>query len=483
MLRRLRNLLSRRDDTAVLALSTQPYRVEKPVRIAFDGKPIELVLGKHKLHLRPEIDVTSKAGAGSKAWIILDPQRFYTEVAGFERLEPGAKLLVGRANERLDRIFNFPKSVTKRHLTVANVNGQVVVKPLDSETETYVSRLEDSGENDPLTTLNLRNLRQLREIFGGPIELLSPAEALATIEQAIEILKDEPYRTKDTRGRPGGLLALPGKPCPVIVGDLHAEVDNLLKILSVGPCLEGLESGDAMLLLLGDTVHTQDQDNLEEMESSLLMLDLILKLKIRFPTRVFCLRGNHETLDESVGKAGVPQGLILQERAQALRGKPYLERLAEYFELLPYVVKTGDFIATHAGPPRSNGTLQDLIDIRDHPQLAWQLNWNRVRLPSRPAGYTKKHVRTFRERLGVDKGTPLIVSHTPLSFDGTIWTDAGEIKNLHVVYSANRDRFAVFIRIGREMVPLVYPAEEILAFANRLDMPGGSETLRSTAAG
>jgi hypothetical protein len=38
------------------------------------------------------------------------------------------------------------------------------------------------------------------------------------------------------------------------------------------------------------------------------------------------------------------------------------------------------------------------------------------------------------------------------------------------VYSANPDRLAVFIRVGREMVPLEYPAEHILDFANRLDL-------------
>jgi hypothetical protein len=469
MLEKLRGYISDGDKTAVLALGSQPHRVTKPVRIAFDGRPIELQIGKKKLHLRPEIGVVPEPEPGRKDWILLDPERFYTEVAGFERLKPGEKVLVGRANERLDRIFNFPKSVMKRHLTLANDNGRILVKPLNREAEVYVSCVGDGGEIDRLKSLNLRNLKHLREIFGGPIELLSPEEALATIERAIEVLGDEPYRAKDSRGRPGGVLELPGEPTPVIVGDLHAEVDNLLKILSVDRYLEGLESGDATLLLLGDLVHSQARDALEDMDSSLLMLDLVFKLKVRFPARVFCLRGNHETLDENVGKGGVPQGLILQEKAQALRGTKYVERLAECFELLPYVVKTDDFIATHAGPPRSRGTLQDLIDIRDHPQLAWQLTWNRLQRPTRPAGYTKKDVKAFRARLGAEKGTPLIVSHTPLSYEGTVWTNAGEFKNHHVVYSANQDRLAVFIRVGREMVPLEYPAEPILEFANRLD--------------
>ena len=470
MLDKLRGFLTNDDDAAVLALGSQSCRVTKPVRLAFDGRPIELLLGKQKLHLRPEFGVAPEPGSDRKDWILVDPKRFYSEVAGFERLKPGQKILIGRANEQLDKIFNFPKSVMKRHLTLANKDGQIVLRPLDNETETYVSCVEDEGETDRLKDLNLKNLKKLRKIFGGPIELLSPDEALATIEQAVEILKDEPYRAKDSRGRPGGVLELPDKPTPIIVGDLHAEVDNLLKILSVSQYLEGLESGDAMLVLLGDMVHSQTQGALEEMDSSLLMLDLIFKLKIRFPTRVFCLRGNHETLDESVGKAGVPQGLVLQQKAHALRGAKYVKRLAECFELLPYVVKTNDFLATHAGPTRSSGTLQDFIDIRDHPQLAWQLTWNRLQRPTRPAGYTKKDVKTFRAKLGAEKHTPLIVSHTPMSFEGTLWTNVGEIKNHHVVYSANQDSLAVFVRLGREMIPLEYPAEHIVEFANRLDV-------------
>ena len=469
MLEKLRDQISKLDDSTVLALGSQPYRVVKPVRIAFDGRPIELQMGKQTLHLYPEIGVTPKPQSECKDWILVDPNRFYSEVAGFERLKHGQKILVGRDNERLDAIFGFPKSVAKRHLTMANKNGQIAIKPLDSETETYVSRVEDRDQIDRSMNLSPGNLKHLRKIFGGPVELLSTEEALATIEQAIEVFGDERYRAKDSHGQPGGVLELPSKPTPVIVGDLHAEVDNLLKVLSVGQYLKGLESGDAMLLLLGDTVHGQIHGALEEMNSSLLMLDLIFKLKLRFPERVFWLRGNHETLDESVGKVGVPQGLILREKAQALRGKKYVERLAQCFELLPYVVKTDDFIATHAGPPRSSGTLKDFVDIRDHPELAWQLTWNRLRSPTRPAGFTKKDVKTFRARLGVEKRTPLIVSHTPLSHDGTLWTDAGEIKNLHIVYSANRDRLAIFIRVGREMVPLEYPAEPILEFANQMD--------------
>lgn len=466
MLERLRGKFLKRDELDVLALGLEPSRVDKPVRLSFDGRPIEILLGKKKLRLHPEIGVVPQSQSSSKNWILFDPEHFYSEVSGFERIRPGEKLLVGRANERLDKIFNFPMCVMKRHLTLVNKNGQIVIKPLDEETETYVSCIEEKTQ---IERINSRNLKNLVKIFGGPIELLSPDEALITIDQAIEIFSNERYRALNTRGQPGGVLELPRKPTPVIVGDLHAEVDNLLKILSSDQYLKGLKSGDALLLFLGDAVHSQLPDALEEMESSLLILDLIFKLKVCFPERVFFLRGNHESLDESVGKRGVPQGLILQEKARALRGNKYVKRLAQCFELLPHVAKTDAFIATHGGPTRSSAKLMDFVNICDNPQLAWQLTWNRLRSATRPAGYTKKDVKVFRASLGAEKKTPLIVSHTPLSFDETVWLNAGEINNHHIVYSANQDSVGVFIRVGQEMLPLEYPTEHIRELANSLE--------------
>lgn len=472
MLERLRGYISGGDEPATIELGTEPCRITEPVRIAFDGRPIELLLGKQRLELRPDFGIASEPAPDRQDWILVDPSCFYAQVAGFARLRLDEKILVGRDNPRLLQLFDFPKSVKKRHLSLANRQGQIVIKPLDKEAETYVSCAEEPGSVNPVKGNGTSNLMRLRTIFGGPIELLPPDQALATIEQALEAFADEPYRVKDSRKRPGGLLELPKKPTPVIVGDLHAEVDNLLKILSEGQYLEGLERGDVMLLFLGDLVHSQTKGQLEEMESSLLMLDLIFKLKIRFPKRVFCLRGNHECLDGSVGKAGVPQGLILHDKAHALRGMKYVKRLAEYFELLPYVARTDDFIAAHGGPTRSRPARQDLIDIGEHPQLAWQLTWNRLRSPARPAGYTKKDVKAFRAVLGAEEATPLIVSHTPQAEGETVWPHVGEIKNHHIVYSANQDKLALFVRLGGEMVPLEYPVERLLAFANGLDPDG-----------
>ena len=86
MLERFRGHISKGGGAAVLDLDSEPFRVAKPVRISFDGGPVELILGKQKLHLRPEIGITPEPRSGGKDWLLVDPKRFYSEVAGFERV-------------------------------------------------------------------------------------------------------------------------------------------------------------------------------------------------------------------------------------------------------------------------------------------------------------------------------------------------------------------------------------------------------------
>ena len=334
------------------SLTAEPLLITKPLRLAFDGKPICLNLGEQRLWLLAETLMRVTSSGGAADWLLVDPERYLSGIAGFARIQPGESLLIGRGNEELQRIFSFPKSVRKRHLTLVNEGGEIVLRPLDMEREAYVSAVEDPAIAVDLKVNRLGNLRRLAEIFGGPFEPLPPDEAMATIEKMIEVLRDNPYRAKDHRGRPGALLDLPREVTPVLVGDLHAQVDNLLSILSANRLLEGLKNGTAALVLLGDTVHREEDGKLEEMESSLLMLDLIFKLKIRFPKNVFYLRGNHESFDEAVGKAGVPQGQIFHRQVKLLRGKDYARCLAECFDLLAYVVRSEDYIACHAGPTR-----------------------------------------------------------------------------------------------------------------------------------
>jgi hypothetical protein len=466
MMKTLRDLINVDGPTAEVLLTPEPKLVCGPVQILSWGKAIELVLGDKRLRLYRDIPVNPRTDPVTKDWILVDPDCFISGIAAFARLESGQTFMVGRGNDSLDKIFEFPKSVKRRHLELANDNGEIIIKPLASDEKSYICSVPENEDVDWLSARRVKNLKRLRTIFGGPIELLEAKEAMAIVEQVHALLVDEAYRPKDSESRPGGLLDLPVEPTPIIIGDVHAQIDNLLKILSQDGYLDALEGGDAYLLFLGDVVHREGDGELEEMDTSLLTLDLLFKLKIHLPKNVFYLRGNHESFDGEIGKGGVPQALLLWQHSRKLRGKKYAERLAECFDLLAYLARSKDFIACHAGPPRRKVSLRKLIDIKQHPMLARDLMWNRLRRTGHPGGYGKRDVKALREALGAKKDTPFIVSHSPLSQTGAIWTDVGEVPGHHVVFSADPNKLAIFIRSGHEMMPLEYPGEPLLNFVN-----------------
>ncbi len=468
MLNRLRNLFSREDTSEAPLLGEEPRRLDGVIRAPETSGPIELDLGGRRLRLYAETRLNHVQRPPAD-WLLVDGDRYLREISGFMRIRDGETVLIGRANETCQRLFEFPAEVRRRHLEIRNRGGRITLKRLDPEGETTARVIAGQDELPDPEAVRLRNLERLRGIFGGPIELLPPETALANLRQVNEILQNEAHRPKDSQGRPGGLVELPRDLIPIVVGDLHAMLDNFLKVLCEDAHLDALCRGDACLILLGDTIHPEGDDELEQMDSSLVMLDLIFKLKLLLPRNLFYLRGNHESFGEGIGKGGVPQGLVFRRRARELRGESYVDELARFFAQLPYVLVSDDLVACHAGPPRGDFERRQLVEIRENQDLAAQLIWNRLRRPNYPAGYNKRDVKRFRANLGVYEETPVLVSHSPLSRDETLWTDVGEIDNHHILFSANPDQLAVFVRAGANLVPQVYPAERLLELANALE--------------
>ncbi len=443
----------------------KPDPVKGSIVVDHDDAPFRLMLGKQELQFHPETALAAKGKQPAKDWLVIDPDRFFTKISGFARIRRGETILVGRENEEWVRIFDFPKSVAKRHLKISNKKGDLGIKTVDPDGETAIAALNDEG---CLDKGRVKNLRRLRKIFGGPIELREPDDALKTLENVNGILRKEAYRPADWKGRPGGVLELPGDLTPIVVSDLHARVDNLLKVLSENNFLEGLATGSACLVFLGDAPHSELDGELEDMDSSVLIMDIILRLKEQFPENVFYIRGNHDSFSPDIGKGGVPQAVLFRKRLRELRGKAYERRMALFFERLPLIVKAPGFIACHGGPPRAEVGYEKLVNIRKHPDLLRDLVLGRMKRSSSPAGYTKGEVKKFRRSLGVDKETPLLVGHSPLSRLETVWLNAGEIENHHIVFSALPHCLAIFVGTETGMIPLIYPGEPLLELINSL---------------
>jgi len=466
-------LVGMRTPAAWLTLTNEIQRLKGSGRIAHDGKAFDMLLGEFRLRFSPEITLGVSKKAVKKNWLIHLPEGCHaTAMNGFARIRVGETLDIGRSNKELDEIFNFPKEVAKRHLTVTNQRGDLLITPLDEIHGVRLVRREHSDLRERMPTIRYNTLVKLKKLFGGTISLLPAPKALELLRSVNALLENEPYRIRDQDGRPGGLIELPASTPPVIVGDMHAQVDNLLKILSENCLLDCLDTNAVKLLILGDAVHSEMADEMEDMDSSILMMDLILRLKLQFPANVFYLRGNHDSFDPQLSKGGISQGLLLRNRLLELRGSDYVAEMERFYDLLPHVALSASYIACHAGPPRTAVGRDDIVNIRRNPELAHDLTTSRLQLANTlTSGYTKGDIKRFRAGLGLPKGARLIVGHTPLDPFGSFWKKAGAIKGHHILYSAHKEGPGIFIVINNKFVPLSYPSEPLIKIINRLRLP------------
>jgi predicted phosphodiesterase len=463
----LRTRLGTGTDTVTLAPSQQLRISGKGTRVPLSGFPVfDVEMGKQRLSLYPDLRVDQGTQDTSYDFVLLDPQRYFTGISHFLRLSPGETLAIDRNAENQSYVFSSPRDAFRRHFSVAHAGDALVFKDPISELGTYISLREDDGRH--LFNRRMAALRRVREIFGGPLHPLPADEALDTLKKVNRCLREEAYRPKDSLGNPGGVLELPPRLVPILIGDLHAQIDNLLKILSENTFLESLEKGEAALILIGDAVHPEEEGKLEDMDSSLLITDLIFKLKLQYAEQVFYLAGNHDSFSHDLMKSGVPQGLLWEQHVAATRGEEYKAELELFYRQSPLVLVSHDFIACHAGPPRSKVTLETLVNVRQFPDIVHNITWSRIRTSGFPAGYTRGDVRRFRKGLGVESTVPFIVGHHPYSAEGTLWQNAGHIDQHHIVLSCRPDQIGLFTRIDKNIIPQFYPTEPLTEWLNHL---------------
>ena len=455
------------DETVTLAPSQKLRLSGKRTRIPLSGFPIfEVEMGEQRLHIVPDLSVDKRKQKTPCDFILFDPQRYCAGISHCLRLSPGETLAIDRNAEYQDYVFCSPRDAFRRHFSVLHEGDALVFRDPVSELGTYLSLIDEEHDTLHVHSRRAAALKRVRDIFGGAIQALPPEEALDTLRKVNHCLRNQSHCPKDSVGNPGGVLQLPPRLTPILVGDLHAQLDNLLKILSENNCLESLEKGQAALILLGDAVHPEQDGELEDMHSSLLMMDLIFKLNLRFPEQVFYIVGNHDSFSHDVMKHGVPQGLLWEKHVAASRGEEYKAELELFYRQSPLVVVSQDFLACHAGPARSKISLQTLVNVRQFPDILHDITWNRIRSPRFPAGYARSDVRRFRKGLGAESDTPFIVGHHPYSREGTLWLNAGHIDHHHIIISARPDRIGLMTRIDGDLVPEIYPTEALTAWLN-----------------
>ena len=469
LLRRFQDLMDRLGSCADGRFDAKKCLISGKTRFPLPAKPVQLQLGEQKakrLQLYPETRLNEQGALRQTGALILE-ETGQKGIHGFLRLCPGDRLLLGREETWQQDLLDYPKSVAKQHVKITFSPKGLICKPLPHQA-TYLSPLP--AEEDALgnRAVRCKRLRRLLKLFGGPFAPLPKTEALALIRAAIQQMEREPHQVRDARGRVGGLLEITSDTIPFFIGDLHGRLDNLLVILTQNGFLEGLEQGTATLILLGDAVHSDESGREGEMDSSLLIMDFILRLKLRFPKQVFYLRGNHDGFSEEISKGGVPQGLRWKEALHETRGTKYVQAMDRLYEILPYFALSKQFMACHAGPPTVKVSPDTLINIREHRRIVREVTHIRLRRPNSPTGYHQGEVKRLRRHLGLDRKTPFLVGHTPLSTDDTLWLQAGGIPHHHVLFGAHPHLIGTIALIGKRLLPLRYPTEPLVALGNRL---------------
>jgi predicted phosphodiesterase len=461
-------LILRRDPINWITITDQWQRIDKEGRVAYDGNPFELKIGKRVLRFYPELPLGVRRKYLRRNWLITDPRTFGSNICGFAKIRPNDTVMIGRANEEYQAIFNFAEDVAERHINITNEKGDLIVTPLTETKPVKIIRLTDAGRTARVKARRYDAIKEIRTIYGGDIAILPPDRALSLIKEVNELLTEESYRPKNAKNMPGGLIELPDNITPIIVGDLHAQVNNLLKILTENRFLEGLESETACLIILGDAVHSEIPGEMDKMDSSILMMDLILTMKKHFPNNLFYLRGNHDSFAADISKDTISQGIIMHQQLLNLRGMEYVQEMEKFYELLAYVIKSSTFVACHAGPSHKKITHTKLINLYTHPKITKDIVSSRLKRPNYLAGYSKSDVKRFRKGLGLAKGTPFIVGHTPIDPSGSVWRNVADIKGHHIIYSGRPSGPSVFVQINKKMIPLSYPAEPLIKLIGKI---------------
>ncbi|MCP4697906.1 MAG: metallophosphoesterase [Gammaproteobacteria bacterium] len=473
LFQKVKTLLRMADSYEQVELHGEMRLQGKGIQIPFQGIPIQITLGsKGKcLQLYPERFLNSTQKQPMPCFILFDPERYFSDISGFIRLQRGEKLVLDKNDPEQKIIFDYSKKVSNRHLAITNAGDILMFKDLHSDSGTTLAPLAIPETIDCLLRRRREKLLRIRNIFGGPIQPLPPAQALSLLREVNSILAEEAYRPENSKGKPGAALMFPDDMIPVIIGDLHTQIDNLINILTENTFLENLEQGKACLVILGDAVHSEVDGEMEDMATSMLIMDFIFKLKRTFPDQVFYIRGNHDSFSAEVSKSGIPQGLLWEKQLLDTRGKRYKEEMKRFYDQIPYVVLSKYFVACHASPPGRKINLEELINANAHesPKLVFQLILNRLKRPGYPAGYTESDVKRFRKGLDLKSDIPFIVAHNPLSQSESIWLNVGDIENHHIIFSGKQHCIGVFIRVGKHMVPLLYHTEPLVDMINALD--------------
>jgi len=277
------------------------------------------------------------------------------------------------------------------------------------------------------------------------------------IENLIQAIKninswDPKYRPLNSQNKPGGLIEFPVTDDRefIIVGDLHANKKNLKAILQDSKNLNKLKDNKAVFVFLGDAIHDERMGHTLEMQTSIEIMDIIIRLFIKYPQNIIYLLGNHDTFSDRLSKSGNLQGVAYHDALYKIRGEKYVELMQKFFNSIPLFIKHPNFLAMHAGPVRGGLERKDLIDIRKNENYLLQITWNRVnetRSTPNQKEYGPDDLDVQRKKIKCPNNIPIIVGHNNFWKWGgkdSIWENVLNCHD-HVVLLSNHEKVCPYL--------------------------------------
>ncbi len=436
-------------------------------RIPLQSLPLRLSLGskQYRLELHPETALDHKSRIIRSGKVLLRVPDFGDDRLHREaRLSPGQSLVLGITD---DGCLLLPGSNVDDYSPLISLKcfgDELLLQNHSDDTRVKVKALSP----DRIARLVKRRvaiLQRLQRMIQAPIGVSDPATALVLLQNVNQLLEKEAHRPTDRRGMPGGLVSLPERLTPALIGNLHAKVDNLLCILSRGGILHGLQEGWACLVFLGDAIHPQTDGTGDPLPQALAMLDFLMRLKLRFPEQIFYLRGRHDSFSPQLYEAEVPEGLAWRHAVKEARGKKYRKELERFYGMLPYLAASPRFIACPAGIPTGKLDREMLVDIRQYVDLEQSLTQSEQQ-NSRQKRYGKNDLKRLRKALQLPGDTPVIIGHSPFGGTQSVNMNLAELDNHHQVFSAGKQQIGAMTVLQDGVQPLSYPTEPLTNLYN-----------------
>jgi hypothetical protein len=444
-----------------IALDTpHPVQLDKNrLSVPLPRRAYDLTLGKQILRLEQDREISDEAPRPLPDIRIWDPTSTSQPLRLSQRLHPGDSLTIPDLERDFRYLYQLSADSSSVEVEIRHDGQCLSFRKIGGRGHATVEPVSDDARL--LYHERSEGVQRWEKIVGDLGSGLNRKDALALLKEI--------NRIKTTASsRPGGdstetetILRFPTEKAVVLIGDLHANVDNLLTILVENDLYHGLVEDRVALLFLGDLAHSERPGELERMETSVIAMDLLFLLKRRFPTGVFFLLGNHEGFSEDVVKGEAAQGLLWKRYLLEVRGKDYVEELQRFYDRLPLIAIGDSFFACHAGPPRRKADATKLSNARQHNKLVRDLTCGRLRRTHFPDGYTAKDIKKFRKQLGIEKTRSFVVAHNPYSSDGTYWKNPAGIENHHIVYSAKEDELATLVCWGDTITPQIWRSKAL----------------------